>query len=84
MQKFWNWCSHCQEIYDWISSFDKRSGLSFILRQKSMGGGEGGGGNEYGKSDAFEVQISQGFIFAPYQLKTLNDSMYRAMQLRSF
>ena len=44
MQKFWNWCIHYQEIYDWISSFNKQSGLRFILTQRSMGE------NEYGKS----------------------------------
>ena len=25
-QKFWNWCSHYQEIYDWISPLNKQSG----------------------------------------------------------
>ena len=44
MQKFWNWCNDYQEIYGWTSSFNKQSGLSFILTQQSMGG------NEYGKS----------------------------------
>ena len=32
-QKFWNWCSHYQEIYDWISPLNKRSGWPFILTQ---------------------------------------------------
>ena len=31
MQKFWNWCSHYQEIYDWISPLNKRAGSAFIL-----------------------------------------------------
>ena len=75
MQKFWNWCSHYQEIYDWISPLNKRAGSAFILTQLSMGE------NEYGESgpfwplvyfhffealnDAFEVQFFQGFIFTP-------------------
>ena len=29
MQKFWNWCSHYQENYDWISPLNKRSGWPF-------------------------------------------------------
>ena len=29
MQKFWNWCSHYQEIYDWISPLNKRAGSAF-------------------------------------------------------
>ena len=33
MQKFWNWCSHYQEIYDWISPLNKRAGSAFILTQ---------------------------------------------------
>ena len=33
MQKFWNWWSHYQEIYDWISPLNKRSGMPFILTQ---------------------------------------------------
>ena len=37
MQKFWNWCSHYQEIYDWVSSSHKQSGLPFILIQQCMG-----------------------------------------------
>ena len=41
---FLNWCCHYQEIYDWILSFNKRSGLPFILTQHSMRK------NEYGKS----------------------------------
>ena len=32
-QKFWNRCSHYQEIYDWISPLNKRSGSPFILTQ---------------------------------------------------
>ena len=37
MQKFGNWCSHYQDIYDWISSFNKQSGLPFVLTQQSVG-----------------------------------------------
>ena len=29
MQKFWNWCSHYQEIYDWISPLNKRAGSAY-------------------------------------------------------
>ena len=36
MQKFWDWCCHYQEIYDWISSFNKQSGFTFILTQQSF------------------------------------------------
>ena len=38
MQKFWNWCSHYQEIYDWISPPNKRSGWTFILDTVVYGG----------------------------------------------
>ena len=62
MQKFWHWCSHYQEIYDWIS-FNEQSGLHFILTQQSMGE------NEYvyfysfeALNDAFEVKKFQGFV----------------------
>ena len=27
IQKIWNWCNHYQDIYDWISPFDKLSGI---------------------------------------------------------
>ena len=37
IQKFWNWCSHYQEIYDWISPLNKWSGWPFILTQQSLG-----------------------------------------------
>ena len=37
MQKFWNWCIHYQEIYDWISPLNKRTGSAFILTQYYMG-----------------------------------------------
>ena len=47
MQKFWNWCSHYQEIYDWISPLNKRAGSAFILTQYSMGGNEGHSGHLY-------------------------------------
>ena len=47
IHKLWHWCSHYQDIYDWISPFNKPSGLWFILTQQSMGG------NEYGKSSHF-------------------------------
>ena len=33
MQKFWNWCSHYGEIYDWISPLNKRSDSPFIQTQ---------------------------------------------------
>ena len=36
IQQFWNWCSHYQYIYDWISPLNKCSGLPFILTQQSM------------------------------------------------
>ena len=37
IQKLWHLCSHCQDIYDWISPLNKPSGLPFILTQQSMG-----------------------------------------------
>ena len=82
MQKFWNWCSHYQEIYDWISPvLNKRAGSALFYSNTVLIVYMGG--NEYGESgpfwplvhfhsyealnDAFEVQIFQGFIFTPYQ-----------------
>ena len=35
--KVWNRCSHYQDIYDWISSFNKPLDVWFILTQHSMG-----------------------------------------------
>ena len=66
IQKFWNVCSHYQDIYDWISLLNKWSGSPFILTQQSLEG------IEYGKSshlsiflyffeartDAFKLQFS--------------------------
>ena len=49
IQFFWNWCSHYQEIYDWISPLNKRSGSPFILTQQSMGE------NEYVESDHLSI-----------------------------
>ena len=40
IQKFWNLCSQYQDIYDWISPLNKRSGLLFILTQQSVGRNE--------------------------------------------
>ena len=42
LQKFWNLCGHYlyQDVYDWISPLNKRSGLPFILTQQSMGRNE--------------------------------------------
>ena len=69
IQKFWNLCGLYQDIYDWISPLNKRSGTPFILTQQSVGI------NEYGISGhlhifalngAFEMQFFQGFIFTPY------------------
>ena len=36
IQNFWNLCGHYQDIYDWISPFNKPSDWWFILTQKSM------------------------------------------------
>ena len=90
IQKFWNGCSHYQDIYDWISPSNKWSDSWFILTQQILWG------NEYGKSILlsintslkhlmmhFEVQFFQGFIFLFYTLlKTL--IACRAMHLRFF
>ena len=77
MQKFWNWCSHYQEIYDWISPLNKRAGSAYntIVYGGKMSMGESGPfwpHSVYFHSfealnDAFEVQFFQGFIFTPYQ-----------------
>ena len=37
IQKFWNLRCLYQNIYDWISPLNKRSGRPFILTQESMG-----------------------------------------------
>ena len=87
MQKCWKWCSHYQEINDWISPLNKRSGSPFILTQLSMGE------NEYGESGHLSIftllkhlmmllkyNFFQSFIFTPYQRRRA----YRAMQLRFF
>ena len=44
IQKFCNLCSHYQDIYEWISPFNKQSDWWFILTQHSMVE------SEYGKS----------------------------------
>ena len=49
IQKFWNSCGLYQDIYDWISPLNKRSGWSFILTQQSMGR------NEYGISGHLHI-----------------------------
>ena len=49
MQKFWNLCGLYQDIYDWISPLNKRSGWPFILAQQSMGR------NEYGISGHLHI-----------------------------
>ena len=92
IQKFWNWCSHYQDIYDWISPLNKpsgRSGLWFILTQQSMGQ------NENGKSghlsiftslfkafdNAFEVHFFRASFL--HVIKDTNSiHVYKAMQLR--
>ena len=65
--------SHYQDIYDWISPFNKPSDLWFILPQQSIGG------NEHGKFGHLTIFASlkhlmilltrnffQGFIFTHY------------------
>ena len=37
IQRFWNLCCYYQNIYDWISQFNKPSGSWFILTLQSMG-----------------------------------------------
>ena len=87
MQKFWNWCSHYQEIYDWISP--QQTSWQRIYSNTVVYGE-----NEYmvnlvtvyfhyfeALNDAFEVQIFSGLNF--YTLpKTL--IAFRTMQLRFF
>ena len=36
IQKFWNLCGLYQDIYDWISPLNKRSGRPFILIHSSL------------------------------------------------
>ena len=69
IQKFWNWCSHYQEIYDWISPFNIPSGLWFILTQQSMGG-------DYGKSGNLSV-----FTVLKHLMLPLKCSFFRASLL---
>ena len=38
IQKFWNWCGHYQDIYDWISPLNRPSGSPFILLHSSLWG----------------------------------------------
>ena len=74
IQKFWNLCGLYQDICDWISPLNKRSGWPFILTQQSMGR------NVYGISGHLQIfaflkhlmvllrcNFFQGFIFTPYQ-----------------
>ena len=73
MQKFWNWCSHYQEIYDWISPLNKAVWLTIYSNTVVYGG------NEYGESGHLSIFTVlkhlmmllkynfQGFIFTPYQ-----------------
>ena len=86
MQKLWKWCSHYQEIYDWLS-FNKQSGLSFILTHQSMGD------NEYGQSGHlsifillkhFHLMMLLKCIFSGLNFSTLSKTLIacRAMQLR--
>ena len=49
IQKVWNLCGLYQDIYDWISPLNKRSGWPFILIQQSMGR------NEYGISGHLHI-----------------------------
>ena len=68
MQRFWHLCCYYQDIYDWISPFNKPYGTWSILTLQSMG--------EismvfpvtciFSLFNAFEVQFFQGFIFTPY------------------
>ena len=53
LQKYSKLYSHNQDIYDWISLFNKLLGLWFILTQKSMGEM-----NEYGKSSHLSIFTS--------------------------
>ena len=87
MQKFWNWCSHYQEIYDWISTFNKQSDLPFILTQQSIGE------NEYGKSGHLSIitllkhlMMLLKYKFSGLHLYTLSKTLIacRDMQLRFF
>ena len=40
IQKIWHVWRRYQDIYDWISPLNKRSGLPYILTQQSMGRNE--------------------------------------------
>ena len=51
IQKFGNLCSHYQDIYDWISPFNKLSDWWFILTQQSMVE------NEYGNSSHLSISL---------------------------
>ena len=80
MQKFWNWCSHYQKIYDWISPLNKRSGWPFILTLTEVYGE-----NEYGESgQLFIFSLLKHNFFSGLHFYTLPKTLIacRAMQLR--
>ena len=85
IQKLWNWCSHYQDIYDWISPLNKLSDLWFILTQQSMVE------NEYGKSGNLSfftylkhLMMLLKYSFSGLHFYTFSKALiaYRAMQLR--
>ena len=68
IQKFWNLCGLYQDIYDWISPLNKRSGWPFyILTQQSMGR------NEYGISGHSLI-----FAFSKHLIVLLRCNFFRA------
>ena len=63
IQKFWNLCNLYQDIYDWISPLNKRSGRPFILTQQSMGR------KEYGISGHLHIFTFFFFINGAFELQ---------------
>ena len=68
IQKFWNLCGLYQDIYDWISPLDKRSGRPFILTQQSMGR------NEYGISGHLHI-----FAFLKHLMALLSCNFFSGL-----
>ena len=65
MQKFWNWRSHYQEIYDWISPLNKCAGsaLNTVVY----------GENEYGESGHSSI-----FTLLKHLMMLLKYNFFRA------
>ena len=66
IQKFWHFCGHYQDIYDWILPLNKPSDLWFILIQEWE--------NEYGKSGHLSI-----FPSLKHLMMLLKCNVFRAL-----